>query len=155
MTATSPVIGPGNGILPRSQMSLTASTVLDFTASDTYEKIAGTWAGTSLSFFTATEAGVLTYSGPDNCCFLFSGTSDCTATKISELSYALFKNGELITGAETPFTVGVPLRVRNVSITAIINLNKNDYLEVFAKCNDNTSDLRVSTLTVTFWGDHR
>lgn len=155
MTVLAPVIGPGNGVLPRGQLYLTSPATLDYAADNTYEKIVGTYGSASLNFFTATAAGVLTYTGPDNTDFLFSGSSDMSANKSVTVYYALFKNGVLVPGAETPVDIQVSNRTRNISITAIVNLDKNDYLEVYSKCNDATADLTATTLSITCWGDHR
>lgn len=155
MTVLSPVIGPGNGVLPRGQLYLTAETTVDYDVADTYQKITGTWADKNLFMFEATAAGVLTYKGPDNTVFLFNGVSDLAASKISTIYYGLFKNGSLVTGAETPAGVQVPGRIRNISITEIISLNKDDYLEVFTRCSDDTVTLTAKTLSITCWGDHR
>jgi len=155
MTERAPVIGPGNGLLPRGQLYLTAPAQVAYAASNTYEKIAGTWAGNELFMFETNANGTLTYKGPDNTACLFTGSSDLRASKITTLTYGLFKNGELVPLAETPIGVQVPGRVRNVSITAIVTLNSGDYLEVFSKCPDDTVTLTAETLSITCWGDHR
>lgn len=152
MTHMAPVIGPGNGLIPRGQLYLVTPSPLDYAAADTYEPIPGTWAGNALHYFTASEAGVLTYNGPDNIPFLFTGSSDLKASKVCSLSYALYRNAQLIGGAETPVDIDVPLRIYNISITAIVTLNNGDTLRVYSKCDDATAVLNPSTLSITFWG---
>lgn len=155
MTRVSPVLGPGNGVLARGQLYLPNSTAITYSAADTYEKISGVWAGRGLRFFEADASGKLTYKGPDSMAVLFTGSSDIRASKICAVKYALFKNGALIPGAETPAAVELPLRTRNISITAIIELNAGDYLEVWSKISDATATLTAETLSITCWSDHR
>lgn len=150
-----PAIGPGNGVLPRARLSLAADTTLAFAGVDTYEKIAGTWTGASLVFFEATAAGRLTFKGPDGTAFLFAGSSDVEVDKVGLLTYALHRNGALEAGTETPADIEASGRIRNISITSIIELDADDYIEVFAKYSDGTATLTAKNLAITLWGDHR
>lgn len=155
MMRVSPVIGPGNGVLPRGQMYLATPAALDYAAADTYEPIPGTWAGAGLVLFTVSAAGVMTYSGPDNTAFLFVGSSDLEASKSSKLYYALFKNDVLLVGQQTPVAIETINRVYGISINAIVTLNNGDTLRVFSKCDDDATIMTPHTLSVVLWGDHR
>lgn len=155
MTVLSPIIGPGNGILPRGQMYAPDPLTLAYAATDTYEKIEGTWAGRGLDLFEVDSSGILTYRGPDNVAVLFNGTSDLKANKLCVIHYALYVNGVLVEDAQTPIGIQVPGRVRNTSITALIVLNGGDYLEIYSKCDTASTTLTADTLSITCWGDHR
>ena len=78
-----------------------------------------------------------------------------SSDELVTVTYGLYKNGSLVSGVQTPIDVEVAFRKRNVSITSILKLDKNDYLEVFAKCSSDTASLVASTLSITCWGDHR
>ncbi len=155
MTAHSPVLGPGNGLLARGQLYLATPAPLDYAVANTYEPIPGTWAGNALRFFSANSNGTLTYQGCDNTAILFVGSSDLKVSKNCALYYGLFKNGALVTGMETPVTVATPNHIYGMAIAGIVTLNYGDALRVYSKCDDEDAVLTPSTLSIVFWGDHR
>lgn len=135
-------------------MYLETPAPLDYAEADVYEPIPGTWAGNALKFFTVSAAGVLTYLGPDGAPVLFNGASDLAAGNKSNLWYALFKNGELLPFQQTPVYIELPNRTYNIAITAIATLNNGDTLQIYSKCDDGTTVMTPSSLSVTFWGGY-
>jgi hypothetical protein len=136
-------------------MYLATPAPLDYAAADTYEPIPGTWVGNELRFFTTSAAGVMTYSGPDNMVLLFVGSSDLEVSKTCTVYYALFKNGILLSTQQTPVEIEHPGHVYGMGITALVNLNSGDTLQIYSKSDDGAAVMTPRTLSVTFWGDHR
>jgi len=134
----------------RGQMRLTAETTLVFAAADTYQKVEGVWLDGHLNKFETDNLGTLTYIGPDTFA-LMNGVSDLQVNKACEVTYALFKNGVLVEGAETPHTFTATSKTSNISITRICEINTGDELEVYAKCDDGTATALIKSLTVTVW----
>jgi hypothetical protein len=134
----------------KGQMQLTPDTALAFAAVDTYEKVVGTWTDSCLFKFTFDPSGILTYTGPDTC-FLLNGVSDLQVNKACEVTYALFKNGVLVPGAETPHTFTAAAKTSNISITRICTLETGDTVEVYAKCDDDTAIATIKSLSITLW----
>jgi hypothetical protein len=134
----------------RGQMQLTTDTTLAFAAIDTYEKIAGVWTDSCLFKFTFDATGILTYTGP-YACFLFNGVSDLQVDKACNVSFALYKNGALVTGAETPHTFTSAAKTSNISITRICTLETGDTIEVYAKSDDDTATATIKSLSITLW----
>lgn len=147
------VIGPGLTIQEhyRGQATLTAQVVFTPALADTYEAVPGTWTDGACNGFTTSAAGLVTYSGPSGAHFLFSGASDLSAGASDTVTYALFANGVLIPGAETPHVFASAGKTENISITAIIELNTGDTLQVYAK-SSGKKQLTVDTLRITIWG---
>lgn len=138
------------------QLVLLEPTVIDFAVNDTYQKITGNWDGSLLSHFEFDAVNdLLRYTGPDGRYVLVNGSSDLKVSKIASTCYALFINGVLAPGAETPHDFNVPNKTEGIGITAIAELHNGDELEVFAKINDATADMTTETLRVTFWGELR
>ena len=144
------MIGIINGHKHAGQgISTPANTTL--TNAGQYYQIVGVFTPMDLSFFTHNVDGTLTYKGPSSH-FLFTGASDVGADKACELTYGLFKNGILVSGAETPVSITVPDKTANISITGISVLIKDDAFDVRAKSDQASTVLTVKTLSTTFWG---
>lgn len=134
----------------RGQMSITHDTTLAFAAVDTYEKIVGVWEDSNLFKFTFDPDGTLTYTGPD-ACLLLNGVSDLQVNKACEVTYALYINGAVVPGAETPHTFTSAAKTSNIGITRICQLQTGDTIEVYAKCDDDTAIATFKTLSITLW----
>ena len=147
------VIGPGvPRTVPRGQATLSAPVSLSPAVADTYEAVPGTWSDGNAYKFSTSAAGVLTYMGSSNRAFLFSGSSDLSVAIADMVTYALFVNGVLAPGAETPHIFTAPAKTENIAITAIITLDYGDTLQVFAKSLAG-NQIDVKTLRITAWGD--
>lgn len=121
---------------------------------DQYYKIGGTWGGSQCLGFVRDGLGKLTYKNGANITFLLNGTSDVKADKNCQITYALFKNGVLVTGAETPHTFSSANQIANIAITAFVeNLKYDDYLEVYCKSDTANTLITSETLITTFLGD--
>lgn len=90
----------------------------------------------------------------DDCCFLFTGSSDVMASKAGTIYYALFLNGSLVTTAVTPHTFTSASKIENIAITSLANLSKDDTIEIYAKSDGIavSQSLTIKTLNTTFWG---
>jgi hypothetical protein len=134
---------------------LNAAQTTECADADTYYKITGTWVdGTDCNQgFTYDGTGKLTYNGQSGVHFLFNGQSDVEASKVCEITYALYKNGVIVTGAETPHSFHTANQVANIGITNIFPLQQGDYLEVYCKSDTAATDIISNTLMITFLGD--
>jgi hypothetical protein len=139
----------------RGQMHLATGTTLAFAATDTYEKIVGTWTdGCANNFVVDDVNDRITYTGKQTMCMLMNGVSDCQVNKNCQISYALYRNGSLVTGAETPHTFQAVAKYSNISITTLLNINSGDYFEVFAKCDAGDTTLTINSLKILFFGEN-
>jgi len=119
-----------------------------------YEKIVGTWGDGDCCHFTIDDVNDrLIYTGQDGVSFLFNGVADVSIDKASDISFALYKNGSLVVGAETPHSFSAPSKTSTLSICRIKTLNSGDYLEVWAKCSDDTATITINGLNITAWGE--
>ena len=106
-------IGPGiPRTVPRGQATLTAPVSLAPAAADTYEPVPGVWSDGNCYQFTTSAAGVLEYSGSSGRAFLFNGSSDLGVNVADTVTYALYVNGVMVPGEETPHTFTAPAKIR-------------------------------------------
>jgi len=125
------------------------------TDADTYYKIGGTWTDgeSSNNGFVYDGSGKLTYTGESGIHCLFNGTSDLRSSKVARITYGLYKNGSLVTNGETPVDFAHANSLRNISITNILKINKDDYFEVYVKSDTASTNVTSNTLMITFIGD--
>ena len=116
-----------------------------------YYKIPGVFSIQSHSNFEAEAEGKLTHLDSKGV-YVLNGTSDVSVNKACQITYALFLNGALAPGAESPHTFAASSKIDTLSITGILHLVKDDYLEVFAKTDTANTLLTPSTLRVTIFG---
>ncbi len=83
-----------------------------------------------------------------------NGVSDIKVDKACEITYALYKNGELVTGAETPHSFASASKYSTISITTLITVNPGDYFEAWAKSDDATVTLTINSLKILFFGEN-
>lgn len=131
-------------------IALATPAALNILVADQHYKIPGVFSEIDHANFTAESTGKLTHNDVIGT-YTLNGTSDVQVSKACTLTYSLFKNGVLVSGAESPHTFVSSNKIGTLSIAAIIHLVKGDYLEVYAK-----SDVAVlvtpSTLHVTLYG---
>jgi len=137
----------------RGQMAISTPTNTVTGTADTYVQMAGTFTDSMLNNWSLNADGTLTFNGNDGSTFLFNGVSDLEVDKACTITYGLYKNGVLVTGAETPHTFAAASKIDNVSITRIIQLDKGDYLNVFVKSSATDTTATINTLFLTFWGE--
>ena len=138
----------------RGQMHIATGTTLAFDAVDTYQKIIGTWTDGCANRFTVDDVNDrIIYNGVRSMVALMNGVSDIQTDKACQITYALYKNGTLVTGAETPHTFASASKYATISITTLIEIAANDYFEVWAKCDDNTVTLTINSLKILFFGE--
>ena len=145
------MIGPGRVGAHRGQATLTAPVTLTPAVADTYEVVSGVWSNGSCHAFETSAAGVITYSGESGAVFLLNGTSDLGVAIADTTTYALFINGALVPDAETPHTFTSPAKTENIAITALVELNSGDLLQVYAKSLAGNA-VNIATLRITLWG---
>jgi|GEM_PF-4767748 len=140
------------GVYNRANMYLSASATLTFTASDTYYKLSSSsFSGTTVSGFDIASTGTVTYTADSTATFIFAGISDYQVDQACTVTYALFKNGILVPGAETPHVFTNQNQITNISIVAMIpNVNENDYFDIYMKCNNAGASMTANTLSILF-----
>lgn len=141
-------------VLQHGGMALTDKPVIDLAIADDYYQIEGAWAvfPTPVNFEIDIPNSRLYYRGVNDITFLVNGTSDVKSSKVAIITYGLFKNGTLVPGAESPHTFGSANAVELMAITALIDLKKDDYLEIHAKSTTASTDLTPQSLAITFFG---
>ena len=139
----------------RGQMHIAADTAIEFAHINTYEKVIGVWTDGCANNFTVDAVNSrLIYTGTYSKCALMNGVSDIRVNKACELTYALYKNGNLVTGAITPHTFTAAARTSTISITSLLNIENGDYFEVWAKTDTTGVILTIHSLKILFWGEY-
>ena len=85
----------------------------------------------------------------------FHGTSDLEVAPASgtpTITYALFINGVLKAGAETPHVFNVLNKIENISIIAPLILDRNDYIEIHVKSSVAGVTVTSKTLSILYDG---
>lgn len=136
----------------RGQSILTAQDTTTLSVIGTYYKINGTFSADYILGFSHNTNGTLTYTKTKDCIFLFNGVSDLEVNKACEITYALFING--ISVAETLHDFAATSKIENISITAFLELQKNNYLEIYAKSDTVDTIITVSSLLTTYLGQN-
>ena len=122
------------------------------TTSPSYVKITGTWNNMLVDNDDFTVDGVGRITCNKSGCYHFVGDSNLTASSAGKIYYALYKNGLLIPGAETPTDVVSASKIGAIGINSFIELVETDYLEVWVK-SDSANSVTSETLLITFMGD--
>lgn len=139
----------------RGQMSIATGTTLAFGGTNTYQKVVGTWADGFSNNFTISNANDrITYTGTQTMVFLFNGVADASVDKACITTFGLYKNGTLITGAETPHGFTSASKIGTVSIARLIELKQGDFLEVWAKVDTSAVTITFNTLSISFFGEN-
>ena len=133
---------------------LTTPATITCTDAETYYKITGTFGdGDNCNCgFTYDGTGRITYNGED-AYFLLTGVSDVSADKVCTITYGMYMNGSLVTGAETPHSFPNASSTTNISISNIIKLTNGDYIETWVKSDTASTDVDVQNLMLTLLGD--
>jgi len=143
------MIGPGE-IRACGQLRIMAPTDTTCILADTYYKIGGNFEdGETIGFSIAENK--IKWNGCNGIIFLFNGTSDVQVNKACTITYGLFRNGELITEAQTPHSFVSPSKTSNISITALIEANCNNEFDVYVKSDQANTIISVQTLNMTLW----
>lgn len=134
---------------------LSAPITVTCTDIDVYYKIEGTWSDGELcnNGFVWDGNGKITYIGKSGVFFLFTGASDLQASKTCQVTYKTYINGTGADNLQTPTTFSHANAIRNMGITNIIKLNKDDYVEIFVKSDTASTDVTITNLFLTFLGD--
>jgi len=147
------------GFIPRVLQhgchQLSSSTTTTCTLADTYYKIGGTWIDGNgcNNAFTYDGTGKITFTGQSGTYFLFTGVSDLSVNVASRVTYGLYKNGVLVTGAETPTDFVSSSKVGEIGISHIFPIQKGDYFEIYVKSDGAGNIVTHNTLMLTFVGD--
>lgn len=132
----------------RGQLILTAPSSFTLTNADEYYTIPGAFAdGFNLGIETSVD-GVMTYTGFGNIMRIV-GVSDLEVDRACEITYAFFREGLLVPGAQTPHGFVSPSKTANISITAIMEAAKNNYMSVRVKSDVAGTVVNIRTLVVT------
>jgi hypothetical protein len=137
----------------RGQLTLSAPFDTDLGVTpDTYTPILGTFSNGINNDYSLAANGELTYTGLTSQAFSFNGVSDLETDKASKITYALFLNGVLVPGAETPHDFSASSKTENISITSLAMIQPNDVIRIYAKSDTASTTITVQTLRVTLWG---
>lgn len=137
-----------------SPLEITIGSGAGETPVDTFVKVGGVWSNGDFNQlgFDYDGTGKITFNGKDGSLILFNGVSDLKVRLQAEITYALYKNGVLVSNAQTVHTFTAVSKLSNISITNILEMNKHDYYEVYVK-SDTATTITINTLFLTFMGD--
>jgi len=137
----------------KGQLRLTAQETTSLTVAGTWVAIDGVFVNGACSCFDIHADGILTFKGESAEDFLLNGVSDLATDKVCRVHYGLYLNGVLVPEAITPKDFQHANSDENISITALLTLEPDDYIQVWAKSDTNTTVITVDTLQVTLWGE--
>lgn len=134
-------------------MHITPWTTLALWGTNVYKKIVWPWSDWESNRFTIDDTNDrLVYDWDSGVHFHFVGISDLSSDKVSTITYWLFVNGSLLTGQETSVSFSSANKPVSISTIAIVNLNKNDYIEIWVKSDTASTTLTFNQLVITaFW----
>ena len=100
------------------------------------------------NLFTFSE-GVATYIGVDTLDFSFNGSANISASKVSEITFGLFKNDDVDPeiGATTPVDAATVGKKLNIGIATSITLETGDEVRVKARSDSVNTNLSVYTIS--------
>ncbi len=122
-----------------------------------YTKVAPTTAaGGDPNEFTEATNARLTYTGLNDkhCRLLASISCDQSSGSNRDLQFAFFKNGGLLPGSEVITTTQSGVKV-NLGMIYDEVLTQNDYIEVFAKNNGGSGDIKHYTFYISVFSFHK
>jgi hypothetical protein len=120
-----------------------------FSAANTPTKVLGTTTSVSLFRVTSPSNNRLTYTGQKT--RRFSAICSLTAmTSSSNISYSFYiaKNGTVLPESEQTIKISNNTDQQSTAISCTVQLAPNDYIEVWAEDNTNTTNLTVQTLNL-------
>ena len=114
-------------------------------ATNTPVLVAGTWVAGTVSNFTATTGGKLTYTGTPT--YVVGAVASVTLRPVSAsnqtLTVQLAKNGTVISAAKITRIVSFGATA-NVSLNYNVSMATNDYLELYVSNGTSTDDILVT-----------
>lgn len=143
-------IFPGWGGL---YISSTAQTTI--AGAGTAVKMAGTTTAFDVQNFTHSNNKLLYSGAPTSRFFVWASVSLDVATGTDELSVQLFKDGSLITGADSR-TVNTATLPNNVTVMASVSLATNSYVEIYVSNIDTTENIdatQAQMFVIGFMGE--
>jgi hypothetical protein len=111
----------------------------------TFQKAIAPTSDGILNNFTNSSANKLTYTGTKSA--IFKCQVSCTAqnTGIGQTtSYAIAKNGAILAKSQEQIVFTVALDKAEVSVTCIVQLNQNDFVELWVTNNSSTAAITIS-----------
>jgi len=139
--------------IDRCHTRLDSPTVTNLAVAGQYHPVAGTFTGSFLRNWTVAADGTMTFIGSDGKIFSFTGVSDLAVDKACRVTYVFYVNGVAVTSSETPHDFASSSKTENISTASILQLNKGDYMSIYAKSDSNNTTLTVNGLLLTFWGE--
>lgn len=99
-------------------------------------------------FYETISDGKMSFTDTDKHCAGMNGSSGFQTDSAGKVIYALFKNGVLVPKAETEETVVSASRIGNISITVNIDVEEDDYFDIYVKASVNMN-LTLSSFNFT------
>lgn len=115
---------------------------------DTPIKCAGVTHGMESSGFAANVDNRLTYSGAVGARFLVTATFSASCSGPTEAIFYLYKNGTKVAGTDISRTIGAGAQKDSGACAAIINLLKDDYVELWCETNASADDITIESGTI-------
>lgn len=129
------------------RMAVATSTLL-VTSSEYYQMIVSSTDSYNKNFST-NATGTITYSGTSGLYFLFNGATNFLTDKAALVTYGLYVNGALATGAESPIDIAASSKRASNAITRVIQLNNGDKINIWVKSDQANTTITVDALFLT------
>jgi len=134
-----------------SIQAVTTSNTVNITAANTPVVVGSTWTFDHESRITGSASGRFTYTGTGKHVNIHATVTADSAGGTNDYTFYIYKNGVQETGSaiQRAFTSGNP---GNLSMLWQLDLEKDDYIELFVENNDNTINIEIIKAILTVDG---
>lgn len=131
------------------QTSITSSTPTTIAVMGTYYKVLGTTVDTATNGFHASGDNRLICDDLVSKMYSISINISASVVALTEIcKFTIAKNGTAITANEILFTVGISTDIGTSSSTILVDLIKDDYIEVFISNTTGTTAVTVTNMNL-------
>lgn len=129
---------------------VSATAVTDIVTKDVPVKVAGTTTSATLFRVTMPSNNRLTYTGLKTRRFqVVCSLTAVAASSNKSYSFHIFKNGVKLAESTQSMKMGSGINAGSLTISCTVSMAPNDYIEVWAENNTDTTDLTVENLNVS------
>ena len=115
---------------------------------NTPTKIAGTTTAASINQKFTHSDNRVTYTGAIVRDFQVTAVASCTSGNTHQVGFYVVKNGIIITESETYITTSGSGRAENVIVQTVVQLQQNDYIEIWTENETSSTNITVQFLNV-------
>ncbi len=128
---------------------ITSSAITNIIAANTPIKIAGTTSGLNLFRASSPSDNRIEYNGTKTRYFSYTGSISVTATENNRrFVFYIAKNGTILPESEQSRKIANGADRGSISISGVVQLAPNDYVEVWVENINNASDITIESMNL-------